>query len=153
MRFYKLAGSFLVSAALLGVTLPSFAKPSITERASGIGRGLGRPVIERVAEQIGGRVFYHSNSPVSGVDCRSITIYLDKYIPNTSNDYQTVNSMQAQGNFQKDGFCSYAFTVPTTSVISVGSHSLYRTRANDGFWSANSEPEIGGDLSLSPTLH
>ena len=131
------------------VSTPTFASPMLTEATrSTIPIFTTNRFSDRVTiPQASGRVSYPSS--VSGIDCQSITVSIEQSIPNTF-DYQTANSAQAQGDYQRDGFCSYAFAVPGAS--SYISSSSYRTRANDGYWSAMSET-FGGDLVLYPTLH
>ena len=154
MQSQKFLDFFLVYATLLAVTIPSFIGPAIANPRNidntpdSIYKKQNSYLINGSSK---GKIFDHSND----VNCAGISVYIKKLLSNGSP--QKIISTQAEGNYQKDGFCSYSypnkfkFFVDASSYIVVATDDRERDYCGDSDY-CDVKP-LGQDLSMYLHLH
>lgn len=148
MQFHKFAGSFLVAVALSAVTMPSFTSPAMANPRI-IPDSIRKNAQPYVVDTLKGKIYDNSNN----VNCAEISVYIKKLLSDGS--AQNIISAQAQGNYQKDGFCTY--TYPVTFVPEASSYIVVATYNRDRDYCGDNGycdvKQLGQDLSMYLHLH
>lgn len=151
MQFHKFAGSFLVSAALLATTILSLISPAIANPRI-IPSSFRQNAHSDLMGTSKGKIFDHSKKG-NYVSCAGISVYIKKLLPDVS--AQNIISTQAKGNYQKNGFCTYAYPIRLLSEPS--SYIVVATYDQDSDYCKNGGycdvKQLGEDLSMSIQLY